>query len=585
MLAICSFAQQTGLIRKIDIQGNKGVSSQAILAAMRTKVGQPYLQSNLDTDKRALEDLGYFQSVDIRAQAVENDNWNVIVTVAEYPVVKEIRIVGNKKISTDEIRKLLTVEVGKVFNLRDQATSSRKIEDLYQRRNFFARVEEIGPLRESPNTVNIVIREMVIDKVEIQGNSRTKTSVFSKLIKSHAGDTYDRHKWEMDLRRIYSTQWFENVHSIEKQVPDDPYKIDLIADVKETRTGQFNIGLQMDPRSSIAGVIKLQDSNFRGTGQGVGLDFLQATNGGGPSIGFDYSNPFVDSRGTSIHASVYSRLIYRFSSSVFGGGNNVPTGNSNYTERRTGASLTMARPINDISGWSLGARFEGVLTNDLNTGNFGSFIKQDGDVGVVSAGFTRNRRDVDLDPSRGDFFRILAEPGFANITSIGGGGFDPHVLGHHSFVKYSADFRKYFTNQKPRGPNELDSPRRVLAFRAYYGATSGSTPFFEQYFAGGPDTLRGYDQDRFWGNQTLVTQLELRIPVQKAFSLVGFVDYGGAWGGYGTVNNFTQSAKLDLHLGYGIGFMFRTPLGPLRLDLGFDNKGRSRTDFLIGTSF
>lgn len=584
MLVACCLAQQTGLIRKIEVQGNKGVSAQAILNTMRTKVGQPYLQSNLDLDKKAIGDMGFFQSVDVRAQAVENDNWDVIVNVLEWPTVKEIRIVGNTVVKTEEIQKLLTVEPGKVFNLRDQVTSSRNIEALYAKRNFFARVEEFGPLHESPNTINIVIRELTINSVSVQGNSRTKLGVIAKLIKSRQGQAYDKHKWEMDLRRIYGTQWFENVRSVETQPPDDPFKVNLVADVKETRTGQFNIGLQMDPRSSIAGVIKLQDANFRGTGQSVGIDFLQATTGGGPSVGLDYGNPFVDRNGTSIHASLYSRLVYRFTGSAFGS-NSVPTGNNSYTERRTGMSLGFSKPINDISAWGLNGRIENVVTNDLTTTGSDGFIKQDGQVGVFTFGLTRNRRDTDIDPSRGDYLRLALEPGFSNITTIGGSVLDTSILGQHPFFKYSAEYRRYFTNQPPRQINQLDAPRRVLALRVMYGSISGKTPFFEQYFAGGSETIRGYDEDRFWGNKTLISNLELRIPVQKAFSVIGFIDYGGAWGGYGSVNNFTQSDKLNLHLGYGIGFSFRTPLGPLRLDLGFDERGKSRTHFLIGTSF
>ncbi|HWA83832.1 MAG TPA: BamA/TamA family outer membrane protein [Fimbriimonadaceae bacterium] len=584
MLIACCFGQQTGLIRKIEVQGNKGVTTAAILNTMRTKVGQPYLQSNLDLDKKAISDMGFFQSVDVRAQAVENDNWDVVVNVLEWPVVKEIRIVGNTVIKTDELRKLVTVEVGKVFNLRDQVNSSRAIEALYAKRNYFARVEEFGPLHESPNTINIQIRELTINSVSVQGNSRTKLGVIAKLIKSRAGQAYDKHKWEMDLRRIYGTQWFENVRSLETQPPDDPFKVNLVADVKETRTGQFNIGLQMDPRSSVAGVIKLQDSNFRGTGQSLSVDFLQATTGGGPSVGIDYGNPFVDRSGTSIHASIYSRLIYRFSGNAFGG-NSVPTNDTSYTERRTGLSLGFSHPLNDITFWGLNGRFERIVTNDLTTTSTDGFIKQDGDVGVLSLGFTRDRRDTSIDTSRGDYLRFAIEPGFSNITTIGGSVLDTSILGQHPFLKYSGEYRKYFTNQPPRQINQLDAPRRVLAFRLFYGGISGKVPFFEQYFAGGSETIRGYDEDRFWGTKTLVSNLELRIPVQKAFSVIGFVDYGGAWGGYGSVNNFTQSDKLNLHLGYGIGFSFRTPLGPLRLDLGFDERGRSRTHFLIGTSF
>jgi outer membrane protein assembly factor BamA len=110
MITACALAQQNGIVRAIDVKGNKEVSTQAILAVMRTKVGQPYLQSSLDSDRRALEDLGFFQSVDVRGTAVENDNWDVVVNVSEFPVVREFSIVGNSVFTDEEILKLVSLE-------------------------------------------------------------------------------------------------------------------------------------------------------------------------------------------------------------------------------------------------------------------------------------------------------------------------------------------------------------------------------------------------------------------------------------------------------------------------------------------
>lgn len=129
-------------------------------------------------------------------------------------------------------------------------------------------------------------------------------------------------------------------------------------------------------------------------------------------------------------------------------------------------------------------------------------------------------------------------------------------------------------------------PRQVIALRARAGYIKGTTPFFEQLFVGGADSLRGYPDQRYWGNRMLSASAEYRYPIQKSFNLTGFVDYGGAWGGsYPALNDFVQSSKMDLHLGYGVGVGFRTPLGPIRIDFGFNTQGGSRTHFSIGTSF
>lgn len=234
---------------------------------------------------------------------------------------------------------------------------------------------------------------------------------------------------------------------------------------------------------------------------------------------------------------------------------------------------------------SLSGRFERIKTGNLDTTLTDSFIQQDGDVGVVTLGLTRNRRDVDLDPSRGDWTRIWVEPGYSRITEVGGANADTSILGSNMFIKENFELRKYWSPGQPPRLHDFDATRRVIAFRLRYGNISGKVPFFEQYFAGGSETIRGYAEDRFWGKQTLISTLEYRHPIQKSFNIIGFVDYGGAWGGYGGVNAFTQSTTASLHMGYGAGLSFKTPLGPIRLDVGFDNHGKARTHFLIGTSF
>jgi outer membrane protein insertion porin family len=167
---------------------------------------------------------------------------------------------------------------------------------------------------------------------------------------------------------------------------------------------------------------------------------------------------------------------------------------------------------------------------------------------------------------------------------VGGAVAGADVIGTHNFIRNTIEYRRYFTDQGPIG-RDFEATRRVLAVRIKAGTISGTVPYFEQFFAGGADTLRGYAEDRFWGRNELLTTAELRYPLQKAFSVIGFVDWGDAWGGYETVNTYTQTPTMQMHVGYGAGVSFKTPLGPIRVDLGFDDRGKSRTHFLIGTSF
>jgi len=578
-----SWGQAASTIREIVVRGNQRVLAEAILAQMRTKVGQPYIQENLDRDRTAIEDMGFFSAVSVRANPLEEGQFRVVVDVEEFPEIKEIRVVGNTVIPSADILAVLTLKPGEVYNLNALGPSRTAIQELYARKGYFVQVGDFTPLRDSPGTINLELIELQVGQVNVVGARTTRPSVLRRLIKTRPGDIYNQEKWGQDLRRAASTGWFEpgtirSAQDTERELG----KVDLTMEVREARTGLFNVGIQFDPRSSLAGFIRVSDNNLFGTGQAASIDFLQTTRGGGASIGLEYSNPFFDSKDTTFSASVYSRILYRFNS-IFN--SNTPTDEEGYRERRTGASVGLSRNLTNQLSVGASIRFEDVTTPDISESESNSFIRQDGSVTVLSLVGSRDRRDITLDPSRGDLTRLEIEPGFSRITRIGGAIEDPSILGSNSFFRTSLEYRTYFSDQPRRTERDIDAPRRVLAFRALAGSISGTVPFFEQFFAGGANTVRGYDEDRFWGTSTLLTTVEYRYPVQRAFNLIAFVDYGGAWGGYGSLDDFTQSRSFKLHLGYGIGASLRTPFGPIRFDFAFNEDGKSRTHFLIGTSF
>jgi outer membrane protein insertion porin family len=598
LLAALVCGQSVGVVKEIDVNGNVRITREAILSNMTTKVGSPYNAANLDADRQTLLGLGFFSTVDINGVPIDNGNWRVLVQVQEFPTIKEIRVTGNTVISTDAIIKALAPQLrpGNIFDPRYQVSSSNGIEKLYADKGYFARVLTLAPLPTSPQTLDVEIVENRVGTISIQGNKLTKDWVMKRLVKLRSGDLESTRAIQRDTRRMLNTGWFESARFVEDP-QNELGKVDLTIDVKEQQSGTFNVGLQVDPQSSFAGVIRLAEANLWGTGQSVGLDFVQGTTAGGPSVSLNYANPFIDHHDTTFNASIYSRILYRFSGNLFGGGSGL-LNSSQYDERHTGVSVGLARPISDTVSVSSAVRLEQVTTQDLNnlfnseqTPNdptddqtTNNFIQQDGQSAILSLALTRNRRDIDIDPSRGDFFQLTLEPGYSNVTHVGGLTSGTDILGPHYFTKASADYRVYWTWEKPRGL-DLNAPRKVVAFRVRYSTVAGTIPFYEQYFAGGADTLRGYQDSRFWGKQLLLTNLELRYPVQKAFSLIGFIDCGGAWGGYGTIQGFSQSNNLSLHLGYGPGVSFRTPLGNIQLFYGFNSQGGSQPHFLIGNSF
>jgi outer membrane protein insertion porin family len=82
-----------------------------------------------------------------------------------------------------------------------------------------------------------------------------------------------------------------------------------------------------------------------------------------------------------------------------------------------------------------------------------------------------------------------------------------------------------------------------------------------------------------------ILNTEYRFPLSSSLIGVGFVDVGDAWGGPIAEDPFFRSDKsFTTHLGYGVGVRVQTPIGPLRLDLGFSEEG-TETHFGVSHMF
>jgi outer membrane protein insertion porin family len=580
-----AWAQENAVIKTVTIRGRKNVAEQAILLAMKSKVGQPASRDTLGADEKAILDLGYFKDVKITLGVSDASGTEIVVDVLENAVVKEIRIIGNSVIPTDKLTETIKgiQPLNQILNLRKVALIADAVSKLYEAKGYMAQLEDVSPQEDSPNTLVVTILEPRVGEIQLTGLKRTKPSVIRRIMKTKPGEAFSVMQWRKDLEELFYSYWFEDMKPNESP-SDKPGYRNLSIDFKEARTAQVAAGVALDPQSRLVGTANYSDSNFMGLGQNLGVFLSQATVGGGISAEVAYGNRFFDNKDTAMQLRLYSKVVYNFTGSGLGPFDS-PDATNRFDERRTGASLMFSRPFGSRYRASLGLNAQKMETIDLTTDGSISYIQQDGDLEWLTLGADYDTRHPSGEPYRGHLVRFLLEPGISNITKIGGGvEGDTSLLGKSNFVRSTLELRKYWS--KSLGKNaKIDDPRPVLAFRAKFGMISGTVPFFEQLFVGGADSLRGYQNQRFWGNRMILSTLEYRYPIQKSFNLVGFVDYGGAWGGYGNLRDFTQSDSMNLKLGYGVGLAFRTPLGPIRIDFGFNQDGERRTHFTLGTSF
>jgi hypothetical protein len=106
----------------------------------------------------------------------------------------------------------------------------------------------------------------------------------------------------------------------------------------------------------------------------------------------------------------------------------------------------------------------------------------------------------------------------------------------------------------------------VLAARAQYAGASAPLPPYERLLLGGASTLRGFRAGTFDGDRTLVTSIELRVPITSVLSrarvgVAGFADSAAAW------DADARLADAPWHRGVGAGVFIISPFLNLNLDL------------------
>jgi outer membrane protein insertion porin family len=326
-------------------------------------------------------------------------------------------------------------------------------------------------------------------------------------------------------------------------------------------------------------------------GRGQQVNFLWETGGLANRNSFEvhFTEPWLDKRHTSLSLSLFDKAVYRFTQRIgsFDPGSSV-TDSDYYYETHRGGQITVSRPFSDTYRGFVGLRHDNVSVPNLTLEDIDRRILQNGALSGINFRLTHNTRDFDLEPATGGYETYTMDLGRADLKPVGEpepGEEETGVFGILNYTRYGVDARRYFSPQGRR-VNPKDR-RTVFAFRLMSGSSGGTLPFSEQWFMGGAESLRGYQEDRFWGSNMFLFSGEYRHPLAQSLTGVVFADLGDAWGGpYKDVQllGFEQHSNFSPSLGFGIGLRVITPIGPIRIDQGFGREG-ARTHFSIGHVF
>ncbi|MHC4307678.1 MAG: outer membrane protein assembly factor BamA, partial [Planctomycetota bacterium] len=410
--------------------------------------------------------------------------------------------------------------------------------------------------------------EVYVRRIDIAGNARTRDKVIRREIKIEEQSLYNATQISAIKPRIFRRGYFEEDVQVDtERVFGTDDQVDINVNVKEKPTGFFSVAGGFSSVETVLFSGQIQESNLFGYGKQISLS---AQIGGVTQLfSLNYSDPvFLDSD-WNMNARLFrtDREFRDFDRKSFGG------------------ALTFGRRIWRQMRAEVGYRFENQDIGDV----FGDarliITESSRTISSFSLGVVWDTRNNFLDPTRGMFARTSIE-----YAGPFGGDTD--------FVKYRANAKYFHPVWKST----------VLALAGRYGYLNlmdvgNDLVVGERFFLGGPNSLRGFKFRRvgarvatddgdfviIGGTQELLLSAEFIVPLVKQINVKGvlFADIGNA---YNDGEELSLSPG-DLRRNVGFGFRWLSPLGPLKLDIGFpvgdrlEDEDSFEIQFTVGNLF
>ena len=532
-------------ITAVEVQGAHLIKDQTVIDASLSQVGEDVNPAKIELDLKAIYNLGFFS--DVKNQLVPYQGGTKIVfIVKENPQITDVIFTGNSAIPTQELLSIVKTRIGQVLSFQNIQSDIGTLNDYYQQKGYsFAKVVDVS---NDPVTgvVTYKILEGEIEAVNFVGNDSTQDYVIRREINTKPGTVFNRLELEKDLRRVFNLGFFSEV-TPDIQPGSAPGKVIMILNIKETRTNTFNFGGGFGEKEGWFGFIDASMNNLLGTGQGI---MVRGQSGSQMSTyQFRYTNPWFWPDKLGARTSLSLRRWYTIGQDIY---------QNNQNEVTNGWSVSIGKTYKDYynTTYTLGSE----RVDPYGGSSFEAYLSD-----TIGVSFAYDTRDVWMNPSKGVLYNLAFKEGLKHADS-----------GNTGFFKTSLDGNVFYPLTK-----EERSPQ-VLALHMGLGMGFGDVPFSELFWAGGPNTIRGYGpSDYRTGNRRFIGNIEYRLTFSDTFQGVFFFDYGDAWNA-----GFIETQRFIS--GWGPGVRMNTPLGPIRLDYGVASGktfGEGIIHFSIGQAF
>ncbi len=596
-------------IGRVTFAGNTSLPQADLEPALRIREGQPFSQASLTAEAGSIEDVyrraGFGAAkadIDVIPQPPSGGQVPVVIAIqvreGVRTIVRSVKIAGNASMMEATLLAGLRLQTGRPFVIGSLALDRDAILVKYLNAGYEnATVDARPELNRERTDANIVyaVREgpqVLVDHVLIVGPDRTDASIVEKQLQLRAGDPLSRNAVLDSQQRLRALGLYRSV-TISELRHGEENRRDLLVSVEE------------GPSTSIAGgggfeLARRVVAPDTGTAATERLD--AAPRG---SFEISWRNLFGTNRSTSIFSSLTLhpqgtkqegvteyRVVNTFREpKVF---NTQIDGlvtltveqqfRSSFNFRRKSATAEATRRL--TRSVSLLGTYQLQQTEVYNVSADQNLIDRvfpNVRLSSFSLSALRDTRNDQIDPTTGQYFSAYGQ---LAARALGGevGFFKsffrasafklvPHsrgiVLAGNTFLGLATGF-----------PQQDAAGRTIIDAN---GEPARDLPQSERFYAGGDTTMRGFALDQLGvrhtpsrasdtidangfplgGNAEVLFNAELRIPLWKQVETHGFLDTG---------NVFRRAVDLDFaefRSAVGFGFLYKSPVGPLRFDMGF----------------
>jgi outer membrane protein insertion porin family len=560
-------------IRQINIVGNSHFKDKAILETLTLttpsltswykssdRYSRESLQGDLEKITAYYQDRGFANfRIDSVQVAIAPDKSDIFISVnlteGQIYHLGEIKLAGNTIVPEAEVQKLLLVQGGQIYSQKNITATQEAIKNRLGAEGFyFAKVEPVPTTDEATKIVNLVLfvdpgSRVYVRHINFTGTQRSNDETLRRELRQLEGSWLSNVALERSKQRLQREPFVESVETSTTPVAGAPDMVDVAFAVKERPSATVGGGIGYSASQKFVLNANFSDSDFFGNGDYVALNLDAGRYNKVYSLSTTDPYRTVDGISRTISLSYRDSTQFTAETSAFDS-KNLALGLSygypisEYQFISGGFSLQHADLLT-FASTSAEQSVDWVMANGHPYSSLAvsTYINGDGTTISTSTPLQGTRfNTLELTASWSYDSRnrsIFADRGMRSALSL-------------VYVPAISDVRYWIANYNfsvyiPVWKRWIATESLQLAYGKPLGDTTALPPF-KRFYAGGPDTVRGYTESAlgpvdtngnpYGGNIMAVSRTELIFPIPEKWQTSArasvFFDMGNVFSDDGT---------------------------------------------------